>query len=75
MDLGISQRLEPVRQAVIDFIANEVKPVEREFIEEIGKQDRWQFTSRQTEIMQDLKAKARAQATADLAEAPEAETA
>lgn len=61
MELGISERLEPVRQAVIEFIANEVKPVEREFLEEIDKEDRWQFTARQTEIMRDLKSKSREQ--------------
>ncbi len=59
MELGKSERLEPLLAAVVDFIRTAVVPVEREYIEEIDKEDRWQFTARQTEIIEDLKSRAR----------------
>ncbi|GAB3285762.1 acyl-CoA dehydrogenase family protein [Parahaliea aestuarii] len=60
MDLGISEKLAPLLQQVRDFIANEIEPVEHEYIAEISVGDRWQFTARQTDIMESLKDKARA---------------
>jgi acyl-CoA dehydrogenase len=61
MDLGITERLAPLLEQVKAFIANEIAPLEGEYLAEIGNGDRWQFTARQTEIMEGLKAKARAQ--------------
>lgn len=60
MDLGISANVAPILEAVKRFIAEEVEPVEREFIDEINVGDRWQFTERQVEIMAEMKAKAKA---------------
>ncbi|MDP4789665.1 MAG: acyl-CoA dehydrogenase family protein, partial [Haliea sp.] len=42
------------------FVAEEIAPLEEEYLAEIGVGDRWQFTPRQTEIMASLKGKARA---------------
>jgi acyl-CoA dehydrogenase len=60
MDLGISERLRPVLDEVTRFIEQEILPVEHEYLAEIDKEDRWAFTARQTEIIETLKAKARA---------------
>ena len=61
MDLGITERLAPLLEQVKAFIANEIAPLEGEYLAEIANGDRWQFTARQTEIMEGLKAKARDQ--------------
>ena len=61
MDLGISERVRPILEQVKQFISDEVIPVEQEYYDEIGKGDRWQWTDRQTEILSDLKSKAKAQ--------------
>jgi acyl-CoA dehydrogenase len=61
MDLGITERLAPLLEQVKAFIAEEIAPLEDEYLAEIGNGDRWQFTARQTEIMEGLKAKARDQ--------------
>jgi acyl-CoA dehydrogenase len=59
MDLGVSKNVEPLLATVRNFVAEEVAPVEEEYIHEIGVGDRWQFTERQTEIMETLKEKAK----------------
>jgi len=59
MDLGISERLQPILADVKTFIEQEVLPVEHEYHEEIQKDDIWTFTDRQTEILETLKKKAR----------------
>ena len=51
MDLGVSDKLKPILQEVKQFIDGEILPMEHEYHEEIEKEDRWQFTSRQTEIL------------------------
>lgn len=60
MDLGVSEKLKPILKDVKHFIDNEILPMESEYHEEIEKDDRWQFTSRQTEILEELKTKAKA---------------
>ena len=60
MDLGVSEKLKPILKEVKHFIDNEILPMESEYHEEIEKDDRWQFTSRQTEILEELKSKAKA---------------
>lgn len=60
MDLGVSDKLQPLLAQVKAFVAEEIAPVEEEYIAEIGVGDRWQFTARQTEIMETLKGKAKA---------------
>lgn len=60
MDLGVSDKLQPLLAKVRAFVAEEVAPVEEEYLAEIGVGDRWQFTDRQTEIMETLKGEAKA---------------
>ncbi|MFV0278075.1 MAG: acyl-CoA dehydrogenase family protein [Parahaliea sp.] len=59
MDLGISPKLAPLLAQVKAFIAEEVMPLDDEYLAEVAKGDRWQFTPRQTEIIEGLKAKAK----------------
>ena len=59
MDLGISEKLKPILRQVREFIDTEISPLEKEYFEEVAKGDRWQYTERQMEILNDLKAKAR----------------
>ena len=59
MDLGITDKLKPILEEVKNFIDVEIVPLEKEYHEEIAKGDRWQFTERQTEILETLKGKAK----------------
>nr|WP_050603139.1 acyl-CoA dehydrogenase family protein [Ruegeria sp. 6PALISEP08] len=47
-------------QRVADMIRDEIMPLEEEYHAEINKGDRWQYTKRQAEILEGLKAKAKA---------------
>ena len=47
-------------ERVRDMIRNEIMPLEEEYHAEINKGDRWQYTQRQAEILEGLKAKAKA---------------
>ncbi len=47
-------------ERVRDMIRTEVMPLEEEYQAEINKGDRWQYTERQAEILEGLKAKAKA---------------
>ena len=60
MDIGISARLRPILDEVRRFIDNEILPLEHEFLAEIDRGERWAFTPRQIEILEGLKARARA---------------
>jgi acyl-CoA dehydrogenase len=60
MDLGISNKIAPILDEVRCFMTDEIAPLEHEYLSEIAVGDRWQFTDRQTEIMESLKEKARA---------------
>lgn len=60
MDLGISQRLVPILAQVKEFVANEVAPLDGEFLAEVEVGDRFEYTARQTQIIEGLKTKARA---------------
>ena len=59
MDLGQTERLKPVLAAVREMIADEIAPLDAAFLAEVAVGDRWQFTPRQTEILEGLKAKAK----------------
>lgn len=60
MDLGVTKHLEPILKAVRDMVRNEIMPLDEEFLTEVGSQgDRWSYTARQTEILEQLKAKAK----------------
>lgn len=59
MDLGITERLKPIHEKVARMVADEIKPLDAEFLAEVEKGDRWSYTDRQREILEGLKAKAK----------------
>ena len=60
MDLGMSERVRPMVEAMRRFIQDEVMPVEAEYQAEIGHTgDRWQPTDRMRKIVADLQKSAR----------------
>lgn len=62
MDLGMTDRVRPLIEAVRAMIQNEIAPLDAEFHAEVGKHptgDRFKHTDRQLEILDGLKAKAR----------------
>ena len=59
MDLGITERLIPIHEKVSAMIRDDVLPVDEEFLAEVSKGDRWEYTARQTEILEGLKKKAK----------------
>jgi acyl-CoA dehydrogenase len=61
MDLGISDRVRPLLEAVRRFIVERVEPVDEEFLAEVAVGDRWTLTDRQKAILRDLKSAAKAQ--------------
>ncbi len=61
MNLGVTDRLQPILDAVKTFITEKVVPVDEEFLAEIDKGDRWTLTDRQNEILDELKSAARKQ--------------
>ena len=61
MELGMSERVRPLVEAVREFIRERVIPIDEEFQQEVEKGDRWTLTDRQNEILEGLKATARAQ--------------
>ncbi len=61
MNLGVTDRLQPILDAVKTFITEKVVPVDEEFRAEIDKGDRWTLTDRQNEILDELKSAARKQ--------------
>lgn len=61
MFLGVSERVQPILESVRAFISAEIEPMEAAYWQEVATGDRWQFTARQSEILDGLKAKARAQ--------------
>ena len=61
MNLGVTDRLQPLLDAVKTFIKERVVPVDAEYLAEVEKGDRWALTARQSEIIESLKATAKAQ--------------
>ncbi|MEM1142323.1 MAG: acyl-CoA dehydrogenase family protein [Pseudomonadota bacterium] len=61
MDLGVTEKLAPLLARVKEFIADEIVPMEEPYAAEIASGDRWTFTERQTEIIETLKNKAKAE--------------
>jgi acyl-CoA dehydrogenase len=60
MDLGMTLKVKPLVEKVRAMVRDEIVPLEEEYEAEIGKGgDRFVYTPRQTEILEDLKAKAR----------------
>ncbi|WP_293446834.1 acyl-CoA dehydrogenase family protein [Planktotalea sp.] len=60
MNLGLNPIHAPLLQRVRDMIRDEITPLEEEYHAEIGKGDRWTYTERQADILEGLKAKAKA---------------
>ncbi|SFR44918.1 acyl-CoA dehydrogenase family protein [Litoreibacter janthinus] len=60
MDLGISARLRPIRDAVATMVRDNIAPLDAEYFAEVEVGDRWQFTPRQSEIIEGLKSNAKA---------------
>ena len=61
MDLGVTDKVRPLIAAVRAMVRDEIMPKEHEYEAEIGKGgDRFAYTPGMTEIMETLKAKARA---------------
>lgn len=61
MNLGVTDRLRPILDAVRTFIKEQVEPVDEEFLAEVGTGDRFDLTERQVEILEGLKSQARDQ--------------
>ena len=61
MNLGITDRLEPILAAVRTFIREHVEPVDEEFLAEVDNGGRWALSDRQMQILSELKAEARKQ--------------
>lgn len=59
MDLGMTEHLRPIHEKVANMIENEIIPLDEEFLSEVDKGDRWEYTPRQSEILEGLKAKAK----------------
>lgn len=60
MELGLSERARPIHAAVRAMVADEIAPLDTEFLAEVGRGgNRWAFTPRQTEILEGLKRTAR----------------
>ncbi len=60
MDLGMSERVRPLVEKVRQMVREEILPADEEYHSLVGADgDRFQFTARQTEIRETLKAKAR----------------
>ena len=60
MNLGLSDRAEPILAEVRSMISGEIAPLDEEFLAEVPKGGRWRFTKRQTEILESLKQRSRA---------------
>lgn len=60
MDLGLRPEMEDLRARVRAMVQDEIMPLEAAYHDEINTGDRWQFTERQTEILEGLKRKAKA---------------
>ena len=61
MNLAMSARAVPLFEAVVDFVTREVEPLTAEYFRlGEGRPDRWQYAQGQLEILEGLKAKAKA---------------
>ncbi|WP_147127040.1 acyl-CoA dehydrogenase family protein [Shimia ponticola] len=59
MDLGLSPAKQEQLDRVKTFLAERVIPLEADYAAEIGRGDRWDYTERQAEILEGLKAQAK----------------
>ncbi|SMO98321.1 acyl-CoA dehydrogenase [Thalassovita litoralis] len=61
MDFGIREENRKLLDRVAAMVRDEIEPLADEYEKEVATGDRWQFTDRQTEILESLKSKAKAQ--------------
>jgi acyl-CoA dehydrogenase len=61
MNFGMRDETAKLLDRVAVMIRDEIIPLEDEYQGEVAKGDRWQYTARQTEILETLKAKAKSQ--------------
>ena len=59
MNLGMSDKVIELRAQVAKMMKEEIIPLDSEYLAEVNKGDRWQFTERQTEIIKTLKSRAK----------------
>lgn len=59
MALGMTERLKPLHEQVSRMVREDIMPLDDEYLAEVDKGSRWEFTARQTEILESLKKKAR----------------
>ena len=60
MDFGIREENRKLLERVATMVRDEIAPLAEEYEAEVAKGDRWQYTERQSEILEGLKARARA---------------
>ncbi|WP_415921267.1 acyl-CoA dehydrogenase family protein [Tateyamaria sp. SN6-1] len=60
MTFGLRPETRTLLDRVAAMIRDEVMPVEEEYAAEVPKEDRWTYTARQADILEGLKAKAKA---------------
>ncbi|MEM9577735.1 MAG: acyl-CoA dehydrogenase family protein [Pseudomonadota bacterium] len=61
MNFGMRPEMRALLDRVAGMIRDEVMPLEAEYQAEISKGDRWEYTARQAEILEGLKARAKAE--------------
>ncbi|MFW8595373.1 acyl-CoA dehydrogenase family protein [Cribrihabitans neustonicus] len=59
MNFGMREKTRALLDKVAAMVRDEIMPLEAEYHAEIGKGDRWQYTPRQAEILEGLKARAK----------------
>ena len=59
MDLGMSTRVKALRDQIAAMVRDEIAPLDTEYHAEVLVGDPWEMTSRQTEILEGLKTRAR----------------
>ncbi|MDA8870799.1 acyl-CoA dehydrogenase family protein [Rhizobiaceae bacterium] len=59
MDLGASDKVAKLREQIAEMVRDEIMPLEEEYLREVDTGDRWEYTARQTEILENLKTEAR----------------
>ena len=59
MDFSIRPKMKELLDRVAAMVRDEIAPLEAEYHAEVGKGDRWEYTDRQAEILEGLKARAK----------------
>ncbi len=59
MNLGMTDKLRPIHEKVARMVREDIAPLDEEYLAEVNKGSRWEYTARQTEILEGLKALAK----------------